>query len=133
MHRLPAIPKSRLTRGKHASPALAIPVGVHRVVGMSVLRDNWSDTGKDVARVSVMVSEGKGQTWKFLCGFTAFGGELRNRDGAIATHSSAKFALRKDKRGNVLPVFPKPNRNRRLQVVVETDVDLDTEADLELD
>lgn len=100
--------------------------------GVRLQRNNWPDTGSDVVRVQVLTSEDGGTTWTLLLGFTAGGGEVRNRDGSISTETSAFRNPDTDKDGNPLPRWTTRNTRRRMKVVIEPLVDLDTAIDAEL-
>jgi hypothetical protein len=119
-------PAEKLAVGKREIDLPAMPPAA-RYLGVSLQRSAWPDTGTDVVRVSVEVTEDGGATWQFLYGFTARGGEPRDENGAGLTHSRGG-AWRHDEKRNALPLFAGINPQRRVRVTVEPMVQLDTEV-----
>jgi hypothetical protein len=126
MARIVLNPAEKLATGKREIDLPAMPVAA-RYLSVSLKRSAWPDTGADVVRVSVEVTEDGGATWQFLYGFTARGGEPRDKNGAVQTHSRGG-AWRHDEKGNAMPLFPGVNPRRRVRVTVEPLVELDTEV-----
>jgi hypothetical protein len=126
MARIILNPAEKLATGKRELELPTMPPTT-RYLGVSLKRSAWPDTGADVVRVSVEVTEDGGATWQFLYGFTARGGELRDGNNVVQTHSRGG-AWRHDEKRNAMPLFDGANPRRRVRVTVDPLVELDTEV-----
>ena len=61
-------------------------------VTIEFTRDNWPVTGGELLQVGVYVSV-RGGPFELICGMSTDGGDVINRDGSVATKSTASCSL----------------------------------------
>lgn len=86
------LPADTYDPGVYAMSVVEVPASA-REVAVSVKRDNWVDTGRDVVSIRVEFSDDGGKTWAFLFGFKTSGGQLRDKAGVVVESTWMKFPL----------------------------------------
>lgn len=102
------------------SPPLTVG-RLERYSRILVYRDSWPDTGADVIRVTQLYSPDNGSTWIEFGGFTARGGTIILRGGAVLEYHSLMTSA-----------FPDAdNNNRRIKIRIQALAELQTNVDAE--
>lgn len=78
--------------GVYALQSTTIPENAHEVV-VSLTREDWADTGRDVVSVRVEFSDDNGKKWAYLFGFKTSGGQLKDKSGIPIGRSWLTFSL----------------------------------------
>ena len=115
------LPSQNYHTGVYAFPNVPLNENAQTVV-VSVKRDNWPDTGKDVISVRIEFSKDNGRTWMFLYGFKTLGGQIRNpKTGAVQDASWMEF-----------PLPESGGSQRQIRGAVETYVNLKTSVSIDI-